>query len=428
MISRNQRVTTSSIDKEATRFRLPSAWFPAFVILSILFGGCSSSPDYELPYMPESVVTAYLADKPEPLRPLYRKALLEGQRNLVLNHMRAGLAAMELGEFELAERSFDIALLNIESVYADNPNAARAKSLWYEEGRKDFKGEPYERAMAYYYRGLLYLRRGDFENARASFKGGLLQDAFAEQEVYRADFALLVFLEGWASRMLGDEDMAQESFREVKQHRPDFVPPGPDDNVLLIAETGTAPIKLAVGKGQSALVFRPGLAWEKSVRFRIGGSVFKGYTMEDIYWQANTRGGREVDKILAGKVQFRDTNERMGRTLTDLSLQTLAMSPQFGDDSGAVAIAAGVMGLVGLGQRALAARTRTRADARSWDNLPDRVQIFTLHSESGDQGFECSFFAADGSELPRLHKKGKIYFVNDRFGFAWVRSRSALVH
>jgi hypothetical protein len=30
-----------------------------------------------------------------------------------------------------------------------------------------FIGEPYERAMAYYYRGLLYWRDGEIDNARA---------------------------------------------------------------------------------------------------------------------------------------------------------------------------------------------------------------------------------------------------------------------
>ena len=48
--------------------------------------------------------------------------------------------------------------------------------------------------MAYYYRGVLYLRDGDYENARASFKGGMLQDGFAEEEQNRSDFALLSFL------------------------------------------------------------------------------------------------------------------------------------------------------------------------------------------------------------------------------------------
>ena len=188
-----------------------------WILFFLLASGCASTTDYEIVQVPDSVMTAYLQNKPSLLHYHYIRILQEGRRNLVLNHMRAGLAAMELGEFDLAEESFDIALLNIESIYTDDENAAKARSLWYEEGRKDFKGEPYERAMAYYYRGLLYLRKGDYENARASFKGGLLQDAMAEQAIYQADFALLIFLEGWSSLMLGDWDMAEEAFQEVQK-------------------------------------------------------------------------------------------------------------------------------------------------------------------------------------------------------------------
>ena len=238
-------------------------------------------------------------------------------------------------------------------------------------GARISRGEPYERAMAYYYRGLLYLRKGDYENARASFKGGLLQDTMAEQEVYQADFALLIFLEGWSSMMLGDWDMAEESFQEVKKYRPDFVIPPRDHNVLLIAETGTAPQKIAVGRGGAALGFRRGYGFrEEGVRFESGQSAFTGFPMENIFWQANTRGGRQVDHILEGKVNFQETNQVMGQTLTQLSLTTLAMSPQFGDDAGVVAIVAGIIGLVGLGQQAVAERTQTQADTRYWDNLP----------------------------------------------------------
>lgn len=369
-------------------------------------------------------MSAYLQDKPSLLHYHYMRVLREGQRNLVLNHMKAGLAAMELGEFGLAEESFDIALLNIESVYTDDENAVKARSLWYEEGRKDFKGEPYERAMAYYYRGLLYLRKGDYENARASFKGGLLQDTMAEQEIYQADFALLIFLEGWSSLMLGDWDMAQESFQEVQKYRPDFVIPPRDHNVLLIAETGTAPQKLAAGKGGAALTFRRGPGFrEEGVRFATGQSALAGFPMENIYWQANTRGGRQVDHILAGKVRFQETNQVMGQTLTQLSLTTLAMSPQFGDDAGVVAIVAGIIGLVGLGQQAVAERTQTQADTRYWDNLPDRVHVVTLNSDDGYHDLKAEFLKPNGRPVKNLDKEITVTNVNDRSGFAWVRSR-----
>jgi tetratricopeptide (TPR) repeat protein len=395
-----------------------------WVLVLLLGSGCASTTDYEITQVPDSVMTAYLQDKPSLLHYHYMRILREGQRNLVLNNMKAGMAAMELGEFDLAEESFDIALLNIESVYTDDENAAKARSLWYEEGRKDFKGEPYERAMAYYYRGLLYLRKGDYENARASFKGGLLQDTMAEQEIYQADFALLIFLEGWSSQMLGDWDMAQESFQEVQKYRSDFVIPPRDHNVLLIAETGTAPQKIAVGRGGAALGFRQGYGFrEESVRFETGQSAFAGFPMENIYWQANTRGGRQVDHILEGKVNFQETNQAMGQTLTQLSLTTLAMSPQFGDDAGVVAIVAGIVGLLGLGQQAVAERTQTQADTRYWDNLPDKVHVVTLNSADLDQELKAEFLKPNGRRIESLDKEISITNVNDRSGFAWVQSR-----
>ncbi|MCH8313991.1 MAG: tetratricopeptide repeat protein [Nitrospinae bacterium] len=393
-----------------------------WILFFLLASGCASTTDYEIVQVPDSVMTAYLQNKPSLLHYHYIRILQEGRRNLVLNHMRAGLAAMELGEFDLAEESFDIALLNIESIYTDDENAAKARSLWYEEGRKDFKGEPYERAMAYYYRGLLYLRKGDYENARASFKGGLLQDAMAEQAIYQADFALLIFLEGWSSLMLGDWDMAEEAFQEVQKYRPDFVIPPRDHNVLLIAETGHGPQKIAVGRGGAALRFTQGYGFrEDNVRFATGGTAFPGFPMEDIFWQANTRGGRQVDHILAGKVQFQETNQAMGQTLTHLSLATLAMSPQFGDDAGIVAIVAGIIGLVGLGQQAVAERTQTQADTRYWENLPNRVHVATLNSTDRDQDLRVEFLKPNGRRIVNLDKETTITFVNDRSGFAWVR-------
>ncbi|MEC8183119.1 MAG: hypothetical protein VX123_13805 [Pseudomonadota bacterium] len=49
------------------------------------------------------------------------------------------------------------------------PAAGLARSNFAREDVKDFKGEPFERAMVFYYLGLSYLALGDFENARASF-------------------------------------------------------------------------------------------------------------------------------------------------------------------------------------------------------------------------------------------------------------------
>ena len=105
---------------------------------------------------------------------------------------------MEVGEFDVAEKAFDQGITRIDAIYANNENAKKARSLWTKESAKDFKGEPYERAMVYY-RGLLYLRKGDYQNARASFLAAEYQDTVAEQDTYLGDFAVMNLLAGWSS-------------------------------------------------------------------------------------------------------------------------------------------------------------------------------------------------------------------------------------
>ncbi len=149
----------------------------------------------EGPYPDE--IAAYLTGKPEVLQPLYKALFTGGERNAVLNFERLGLAAMDQGSWQDAEFAFDGGLARIEAVYAHNKQAEAARSLFHNEANKDFKGEPYERAMAYYYRGLLYLRSGDFDNARASFKSAEYQSTVTEAETFQNQFAVMDWLVGW---------------------------------------------------------------------------------------------------------------------------------------------------------------------------------------------------------------------------------------
>jgi hypothetical protein len=151
--------------------------------------------------------------------------------------------------------------------------------------------------------------------------------------------------------------------------------------------------------------------------------------MEDIFWQANTRGGREVDKILAGKVQFKNEKEEMGRALTDLSLAGLIYAPHLGEASEEVAIVAGILGIIGITQRSMAANTQTRADTRYWANLPDQVHIQTLHIDSFyNQKATITFHQNDGQEIYALKKKKDIHFIDDHSGILWTQAHSALMN
>jgi len=392
--------------------------------LGLLLQACAAVGD---PPVSQAALDAYLADKPEPLRILYARVLLGGRRDLVLNHMHAGLAAMDMGEFELAEQSFDEATRGIEAVYAHDPSAARARSLWHEEGTKDFKGEPYERVMAYCYRGLLYMRRGDFENARACFKGGALQDAFAEEEQHRCDFALMSFLEGWASQCLGDGDLAQTAYQDVQRLRPDFTLPPPDHNTLILAETGRAPRKLALGEGQHELVCKRGVGFtEEKARVTVNEKTEDAYPMEDVAWQAMTRGGRPIDKILQGHVVFRRTNEQMGTALTGVAAAAAIAGAHSEDHRDELLVTSAAAGVIGVTQLLIASKVQTRADTRAWKNLPDAVHVLTCRTDPSGGDVTIHFLDASGNEIVEQRREGAVFLIDGRNGMVWVRSRSAV--
>jgi tetratricopeptide (TPR) repeat protein len=305
--------------------------------------------------------------------PFVKKLAAEGEQNRVLNQMEIGTRRFWSGDLDSAGAAFDDAIARIELVYSGDPAATKARSLWHEEGAKSFKGEPYERAMVYYYRGLAYLRKGDYENARAAFRQGQMQDAFAEEEQNQADFAILLFLEAWASHLNGDEDLRDEALKLLRAMRADFPGIGAGDDTLVLVETGTGPRKLGDGLDHSYFVFRRGKGFsENRAELLVGGSAHPLYPMEDVFYQASTRGGRAVDRILKGKAEFKATTGAIGTALADSSV----IVSQLG---GGGALSGGLAG-VGAILAFASFKAKPKADTRAWASLPDTIHVATFAS------------------------------------------------
>ena len=293
---KRQRKTTSSTVKNVL----------VGATTSLIIGCASTGPTTYKAFQLSEGDQAYVNSKPQYLQVPYNTLFKEGKRNQVLNLLQIGKASLDKGDIDEAESAFEQALTQIETVYSNSDDANRARSLWYEEGGKTFKGEPYERAMAYYYRGLVYLYKNEFDNARASFISGIMQDAFAEEEQNRSDFALLMFLAGWSAQKMGSPGLAKEAYDELKSFRPDFKIPSLSDDILVIGETGKSPRKLADGLGHYQLVYRRGKKIvEKRIAIKTNLGELDLYPMEDVFWQASSRGGRPVDKIIQGKASFK---------------------------------------------------------------------------------------------------------------------------
>ncbi|MBF0325612.1 hypothetical protein A6A05_03095 [Magnetospirillum moscoviense] len=415
-----------------------------------MLSACQTGREQETAVKPE-LAHSYLADKPAELKKHFFVTLTQGQRNQVLNDMRLGLAAVEMGNDKLAEQLLDEALGNIETIYVNNENAAKARELFTKELVKDFKGEPYERAMAYYYRGLLYLKAGDYDNARASFKGGFIQDSFADEEQNQADFGLMPFLQGWASRCRGNNVTADEDFKDFKGIKPDFPPPDAKDNTLVLIETGSAPVKYSATDPNSAkpryLKYRRASATETArIRFTdlvdAPQPVKKGAKaappppkavdrtvetrlLEDVFYQASTRGGREFDSVLAGKAQFKQGANVVGDVAMTGAMvaAAVAMNSSNAGTQRDSAAAAGIMLLMALAAKAAAEAAEPDADVRYWDNLPDRVHAVTLPLPTSVNSLSVDFMAADGTVLRT--REASVTRAGP-CAISWVRGESAI--
>jgi tetratricopeptide (TPR) repeat protein len=168
--------------------------------LAVTWAGCAYGPPPDLragagtsPSAARSNGAPTAADRRVPAVP---------ERERVLYDYRQAAFALRAGDYDDAKAKLDDAIARIGGIITNDADAARARSLFGSESTKTFIGEPYERVMAYYYRGILYWRDGERDNARACFRSGQVIDSDPEHENYDADYVLLDYLDGLASAKL----------------------------------------------------------------------------------------------------------------------------------------------------------------------------------------------------------------------------------
>jgi len=342
---------------------------------------------------------------PDYLRPWIARDREWGPQHRVLVQMAAGRAAFLRGDWGQAEALLADAQREVETIYADSPKAQAARSVFVPEASKDFKGDPYERAMLGVYLGLIDLSRGDFDNARAGFRFAQLQDTMSASEQYQDDMALAQYLVGWSYWCEGRPSAAAEEFERARKLRPELVAPQPGDDVLLLAEVGAAPVKFRSGSFGELQRMRAGAPTPlQQVAFRIEGAdgtsrLLPAPLAEDLLFQASTRGGAAVDSIRAGKASFRQGAElvtQAGAGIGTAAFGAAAVSGYSGRDSRDLAGLGVVAGLVALAAKSVASSTETLADVRYWPNLPEKIYLRTAKLPPGQAAIETGFYTFGG--------------------------------
>jgi len=328
------------------------------------------------------------------LQPYFVAMYSEGRENQALHAMRGGLEALRSGHLDLAQRTLDFAVQDVESLVGGEEQANRAKSKFVKEQEKWFKGESYERSALFFYRGLIYLIRHDFGNAAACFKRVQLYDITSDDEPgfagdwYSAEWALAL-----ASLKNGFPEDAAAALKRAEtfySRQGDVPPPTADCNLLLVVENGLGPIKYRTGKYGEQMRYREGPSPVKRVEVLQGGRILETTApAESLYVQATTRGKRQVDYILAGKASFK---QGMGTAAVGLGAAALIASQY--DNRG---IATGVLAGLALISAGLSAATKPQADIRTWENLPDSIFLLCLSSPPGESALTVMGLNAYGS-------------------------------
>jgi hypothetical protein len=259
--------------------------------------------------------------------------------------------------------------------------------------------------MAYYYRGILYWRDGQPDNARACFRSGQVIDGDPEHQNYDADYVLLDYLDGLASAKLQADGRDAYARARARAGEALALPSyNPDANVLVFAEYGYGPRKYAAGEYGELLRFYTDDSPTRSARLVLdhGRTIIPLPAYDDLGYQATTRGGRVMDHILGNKAYFKSGAGAAG----DIALagaviahdQSLRRERQGkdGDDAKKAAVGLGILGVIG---KAASAATQAEADTRQWDNLPQRLSFAAVELPPGEYKGKIEFLDRDGDVL-----------------------------
>ncbi len=369
---------------------LPSSFRLILLLPAIFFAGCETAPSHPpVPITGDPVVdgNAQLAVAPAKDRALWE--------------YRIAAAALRRNQFDEAKAKLDDALAVAAANYGQvNSEAAKSRRMFRNESDKPFIGEPYERVMASFYRGILYWRDGEPDNARALYRNGQLLDSDTQDKTYAGDYVLLDYLDGLVSAKLGGDGadaLARARANARKQGHatpPDF---NTKANVMIFAEYGRGPTKYQGGEYGEYLKFSVEKSKIRSARLEVDGRQIALPPYDDVSFQATTRGGRLMDHVLGNKAVFKQTTDTIGDVALQGAVATSAFSQGRRNDEAALALAA-----VGLISKIASAATTPQADIRAWSNLPQYLSFATLQLAIGEYTAKLEFIDGNGQVVPWL--------------------------
>jgi len=376
-----------------------------FALLPILSLGCASQSERVSPDAVWHIRGGrYLSARDE----LRRYSVERDSPDIILDNMRLAVAALHDGAFYESQQALHRVYPYLVTGTVNSENRQNAATFEY-EGRKVWKGEPFEQAMMWYYQGLTQMIAGDWENAAAASRNMLftLVDFAGTQTINEAmnraespewfdehadevesDLVLGYLMEGIAQRFQNRQSSADARFDRARELAPelgdliDRLAHG-DYNTLIFIEAMPGPRKEPQGTYGETFVYEPTpipgqtpdalLVTDENGRIVNPDDLPKRMDAVDTWKLAQHPRWWSLRSL-------RETKKAIGEVLTLAGTGAVIYGTQTNDaNSAGKAIGAGLLAVV-AGQ-ALAASSS--ADLRAFDVLPRAVYIVPLNLEPG---------------------------------------------
>ncbi len=301
---------------------------------------------------------------------------------------------------------------DLEELY-DTESEKKALSKWHGEINKVFKGNPHEMAAFYALMALSFAERGEYEDAWRCVQNGLLHDCDSQDDKYKSDDALLLYLGTVFATKIGETDSAAQCRRRLAEALDARSLPGadianwknsafapilsenaPPPNALALLWTGTPPQYGRAGQhGEKRTILKGGDSAADFMTISIddGNEIVIPINIGDINFQASTRGGRAMDNILANKAEFKQDMKNFQTASIGISGLCFAAALATFDTNETMFIISASLAAAGVAFLALDGvfyvfydKTDPRADIRSWRTLPGQFSILPLHLPPGE--------------------------------------------
>ncbi|MCK5269434.1 MAG: tetratricopeptide repeat protein [Sedimentisphaerales bacterium] len=315
-----------------------------FVLLTtaLLFSGCARKTPYEYFY------EGNFLEAKKAYKPLIPKD--KNHKNHTYHCLHYASCAMEGGDYYCSDQYIANCQNRMEAIEGKSEQVA----VIFSESSKEYKGDPYEKAMASTYLGFAYLRQNDYERALALFRKALVddQDTRTKKIDMTKDFVTGHYFTGLSFCLLGEPENAAVEFNLAEKYSApcDFytVKKAKSSNCFLLIACGAGPVKNMYGPGNSMVkVVKAHDPVSKIIFLCDGKEMGQAVLMDDMLVEAKAQSWGKMDTA---------------RLVKGIGKEIVSRIPVFG-------ILHNVL--------------RSEADIRVWSFLPGNIYLWSGTIDSG---------------------------------------------